>query len=61
MKAIVTRNIALLLVFGAVGLTIFAENVRTVQVLGLLACGAVVGAALTSIIHALRSKQAHAA
>jgi hypothetical protein len=56
-KAVIGRNIALMLVFGAVALTTFTANVRTVQVVGLLACGAVIGAALTSIVHALRSKQ----
>lgn len=36
-KSIMFRNILLILVFGAVGLTTFTENVRTVQILGLLA------------------------
>ena len=59
MKLIV-RNVALLVVFGATGLTQFTENVRTVQILGLLACGACCGACLTVIIQALRSRQTKA-
>ncbi|HEY2394440.1 MAG TPA: hypothetical protein VGH81_00465 [Rudaea sp.] len=57
MKPIIFRNIALMLVFGAVGLTMFTENVRAVQIVGLLGCGGVFGAALTTIVFALRSKQ----
>jgi len=53
---IIRRNIALMLVFGAVALTLFTENVRTVQILGLFACGAVFGASLSAIISALRSQ-----
>lgn len=56
-KSVILRNVALMVVFGAVALTTFSANVRTVQVLGLLGCGAVIGAALKSIILALRSKQ----
>jgi hypothetical protein len=56
-KSIVVRNIALMVVFGAVGLTMFTENVRTVQIVGLLGCGAVVGAAFTAIVHAFKSKE----
>lgn len=55
-KAIIFRNISLMLIFGAIGLTVFTENVRTVQIIGLLACGAVIGAALTLIITVLKSK-----
>ena len=62
MKAIIMRNknIALMVVLGAIGLTKFTENVRTVQVVGLLGCGAVFGAALTLITSAFRSKQTKA-
>ena len=59
-KSIIVRNVALMVVFGAIGLTMFAENVRTVQIVGLLACGAVFGAALTAIISAFKSKQTKA-
>jgi len=58
MKPIVIRNVALIVVFVAVGLTMFTENVRTVQIVGLFACGAVVGAAFTAIVSAFKSKQA---
>lgn len=60
MKSIIIRNIALMVVFGAAGLTMFTENVRTVQIVGLLSCGAVIGVAFSAIISAFRSKQAKA-
>jgi site-specific recombinase len=60
MKPILIRNIALMVVFGAVGLTMFTENVRTVQILGLFASGVVFGVSLAAIISAYRSKQAKA-
>jgi site-specific recombinase len=60
MKPILIRNIALMVVFGAIGLTTFTENVRTVQIIGLFACGVVFGAAFTSIISAFKSKQTKA-
>jgi len=56
-KVTITRNIVLMVVFGAIGLTQFSENVRTVQVVGLLGCGAVFGAALMLITSAFRAKQ----
>ncbi len=56
LKPVILRNIALMLVFGAVGLTTFTENVRMVQIVGLMGCGGVIGAALTLIVFALRSK-----
>ena len=59
MKLII-RNIALMVVFGAVGLTMFTENVRTVQIIGLFASGVVFGVSLASIISAFRSKQTKA-
>jgi hypothetical protein len=60
MKPILVRNIALMVFFGAVGLTVFTENVRTVQIIGLFASGVVFGVSLASIIFAFRSKQAKA-
>ena len=54
------RNVALMIVFGAIGLTMFTENVRTVQILGLFACGAVVGASLAGLVVAFRGKQTKA-
>jgi predicted metal-binding protein len=45
-----------MVVFCAVGVTLFTENVRTVQIIGLLACGAIIGASLTNIIVTLKSK-----
>lgn len=54
------RNIALMIVFAAIGFTMFTENVRTVQILGLFATGAVVGVSLARIIDALRGKQGQA-
>jgi hypothetical protein len=49
--------ISLMVVFSAMGLIMFTENVRPVQIAGLFACGAVFGASLTAIISAFRSKQ----
>jgi hypothetical protein len=54
---LIARNVALIVVFGVVGLTQFTENVRTVQILGLLASGAVIGSSLAMIIVALKAKQ----
>ena len=51
------RYIAIMLLFGFLGLTRFSENVRTVQVVGLFGSGACVGVSLVGIISALRSKQ----
>lgn len=53
-------NIALMVVFGAIGLTLFTENVRTVQILGLFICGAIFGAALAGIVSAFRSRRTQA-
>ncbi len=55
-KRPIVRNITLMAVFCAVGVTLFTENVRTVQIIGLLACGAIIGASLTNIIVTLKSK-----
>ena len=54
---LIGRNIALMVVFSAVGLTQFTENVRTVQIVGLFASGAVFGVSLAAIISAFRTKQ----
>ena len=54
----IIRNVALILVFCAVGFILFTENIRTVQILGLFACGAVVGASLKNIIDALKTRNA---
>jgi len=56
LNVVIARNIAMMLVFGAVGLTMFTENVRTVQIIGLLGCGAVIGVGFTSIVAAFKSK-----
>ena len=56
-KKPIIRSIALIIVFCAVGFILFTDNVRTVQILGLFACGAVVGATLTSIKVAIKSKK----
>ncbi len=60
MNRTIIRGIAQIVVFIAVALLLFTENVRTVQVLGLMACGAVIGSALTSIIRSIRSKETEA-
>ncbi|MGD0036905.1 MAG: hypothetical protein ABSC53_06400 [Bacteroidota bacterium] len=56
MKPIV-RNVALMVCFGAIGLGMFTENVRTVQVLGLFVTGVGFGAALATLISIIRVKQ----
>lgn len=56
-KRPIIRNIALIIVFCAVGLILFTENVSTAQILGLFACGAVVGASLTNIVNELKLKR----
>ena len=53
----IIRNVALIIVFCAVGFILFTENVRTVQIIGLFACGAVVGASLSRIIFTLKTKK----
>jgi hypothetical protein len=57
---VIWRNVALIVAFGAMGLILFTENVRTVQIPGLFACGAVFGAGLTSIVTAIRGRQKQA-
>ena len=58
---LIIRNIALMVVFCAIGLTLFtSENMRTVQIIGLFACGVGFGASLTKIISDFRSKQTKA-
>jgi hypothetical protein len=54
---LIARNVVLIVVFGVIGLTQFTENVRTVQILGLLASGAIIGSSLAMIIVALKAKQ----
>jgi hypothetical protein len=49
--------IAIVVVFGLVGLTRFSENVRTVQVAGLFASGMAAGVGLAGIIGTLRNKR----
>jgi len=53
----IIRNIAIIIVFCAVGFVLFTENIRTVQIIGLFACGAVVGASFTNIKVALIRKK----
>ena len=49
------RNVALMILFAALGLGRFSENVRAVQVVGLMASGAVVGVSLVMLIQAWRA------
>ena len=53
----IVRNVALIIVFCAVGFILFTENVRPVQIIGLFACGAVVGISLSRIIVAIKTKK----
>jgi hypothetical protein len=59
-KSVITRNIALMVMFAGVGLTMFNQDVRTVQIIRLFACGTGFGAALTVVISALKSKRTKA-
>ncbi len=54
---VIWSNVAIMVVFTVTGLTMFTENVRTVQVLGLFASGAVFGASMTRIITAYRGRE----
>lgn len=56
-KKPIVRNIALIIAFCAVAFVLFTENVRTVQIVGLIACGGVIGASLTNIIIELKSRK----
>jgi hypothetical protein len=53
----VILNLAIMMCFGALGLTSFSEGVRTVQILGLFAAGWAVGAAFSNIVHLLKPTQ----
>ena len=57
---VIWRSVVLMVKFVAVGLIMFTENVRTVQILGLLSCGAVFGVSLARIIAAFRGRQKQA-
>ena len=57
---LIGMNIALMVIFGAVGLSMFTENMRTVQIVGLFSSGVVFGVSLAAIISALKSKQTRA-
>jgi hypothetical protein len=54
---VVWSSVAMMIVFSAVGLTMFTENVRNVQILGLFASGAVFGVSLARIVAALRERR----
>jgi ABC-type uncharacterized transport system permease subunit len=54
---VVGSNVAMMIVFAAIGLTQFTENVRNVQILGLFASGAVFGVSFATIIAALRARR----
>ena len=59
-KKLIITNVALMVFFSAIGLGMFTENVRTVQVCGLFATGVGFGASLSRVISGFRSKQAMA-
>jgi hypothetical protein len=46
-----------MIVFTAIGLTMFTENVRNVQILGLFATGVVFGVSLARIVAAFRARR----
>jgi hypothetical protein len=47
----------MMIVFTAIGLTMFTENVRSVQILGLFATGVVFGVSLARIVSAVRARR----
>ena len=51
------QNLAIMIIFPAIGLVEFTEGVRTVQILGLLASGAVFGVFLSRVLMALKKKE----
>jgi hypothetical protein len=51
------RNLALMVFFAGIGFGFFTENVRAVQMLGLFVTGIGFGAALTTLVSALRSRR----
>ena len=53
---VVWSSVAMMIVFTSVGLTMFTENVRNVQILGLFATGAVFGVSLARIVAAFRAR-----
>jgi hypothetical protein len=56
-KGLIVRAIAIGLMFRAVGLAMFAENVRTVQGFGLFFSGVVCGVSPGIVVSSLRSGQ----
>jgi hypothetical protein len=57
----IARNLALMAVSLGAGILTFSENVRTVQVLGLVATGVAAGACLARAILAMKAGRAEAA
>jgi len=53
------RNVALMVLFSAIGLAKFTENVRAVQVVGLFASGVLFGTAVTMLIFALKTRKSN--
>jgi len=51
------QNLAVMLIFPAVGLMTFTEGVRNVQILGLFASGAVFGVFLSRLLMGIRKKE----
>jgi hypothetical protein len=54
-KRSVGRGVAFAILFSIIGLTQFSKDVRAVQVLGLFACGIVVGASATTAVFIYRA------
>ena len=59
-KKLIGPNIALMVIFAAAPFALFTENVRTVQILGLFACGVVFGVSLAAVVSAIRSRSKEA-
>ncbi len=59
-KRSVWMNVGFLIVIAGVGVTVFAENVRNVQIVGLFASGTAFGVSLSMIFAALGMKRRNA-
>jgi hypothetical protein len=53
----ILQNLAVMIIFPAIGVTMFTEGVRTVQILGLMASGAVFGVYLARLLMTLKARK----
>ena len=53
-KKFIAINAAMFIIFYAIGITQFAENIKPVQLLGIFTCGIVCGASLVAISRSIK-------